>query len=515
MSDKNFKYIVLGAGVAGAAAVAGIRERDAESSVLLIGGEAVLPYDRPPLSKQLWFGKKTLEQIFVHDRAWYANRGVALALGVRIAALDAGDKTLSDEEGNTYRFEKLLLATGGWPRRLTIPGGDLPGISYYRDLEDYRRLRAAAGEGKTAIVVGGGFIGSEMAAALTINRIATTVVFPEATLAARVLPDFLGRRIQRHYEERGATILAGDLPSSIETENGRFAMITRNGKRIVADLLLVGAGIAPETGLADAAGLRVGNGVIVNEYLQTTSPDIYAAGDNAFFPYHALGKSMRVEHWDNAINQGKAAGRNMAGAHEPYRYLPYFFSDLFDFGYEAVGDIDPTLQTVASWKKENDTGIVYFLKDGRVRGVLLCNVWDQVPAARELIVRGETWNPAELSYAIAGGGDGANLADEHCVRLPADAGPLPGAEACALAAGAPNWRVTERSMEREFRLPTFRRAIEFLNEMATLADLEDHHPDICNSYDKVRVTLSTHQVGGLSRNDFILAAKIDRLIAAK
>ena len=164
--------------------------------------------------------------------------------------------------------------------------------------------------------------------------------------------------------------------------------------------MIVGVGVIPEMELAKSGGLEVGNGIVVNEYLETSSPDIYAAGDNAFFPYRALGQPMRIEHWDNALNQGKWAGRNMAGAHEPFTYQPYFFSDLFEFGYEATGEVDSRLETFADWQKENDTGVIYYLRDGKVRGVMMCNVWDKVETARELIRKGERMTPEKLRGLI-------------------------------------------------------------------------------------------------------------------
>ena len=179
-----------------------------------------------------------------------------------------------------------------------------------------------------------------------------------------------------------------------------FMTITESGKRIQSDIVVMGIGAMPDIRLARASGIETGNGITVNGYLQTSQPDIYAAGDNALFPYQALGQAMRVEHWDNALNQGKWAGRNMAGAHEPYTYMPYFFSDLFEFGYEAVGEIDSSLEMFADWQKENDTGVVYYLRNGRVRGAMMCNVWNQVALARKMILKGEPIARANLQGAI-------------------------------------------------------------------------------------------------------------------
>jgi NADPH-dependent 2,4-dienoyl-CoA reductase/sulfur reductase-like enzyme len=191
------------------------------------------------------------------------------------------------------------------------------------------------------------------------------------------------------YLARGIKVLVNEMPSAFAKAGGKFLTQTLSGVKLESDMVIAGIGIAPALELPRKAGLQTANGVIVNEYLEASLPGIYAAGDIAFFPYPALGKQTRVEHWDNALNQGKWAGRNMAGAREPYTYMPYFFSDLFEFGYEAVGEVDSRLETFADWQKENDTGVIYYLKDNKVRGAMMCNVWDKVEAARELIRKGE------------------------------------------------------------------------------------------------------------------------------
>jgi len=400
MSEQSYKYIIVGAGLAGGCAADAIREYDKKGSILLVGNEGHLPYDRPHLSKKLWFGKKKVEEIFLHDQKYYEENGIEVRLGIRIIELDSKRKIVKDENRNSYSYEKLLLATGGVPRTLTVQGATIRDACYYRYLDDYLRIRSEAKEGKSAVVIGGGFIGSEITAALNINQVKVTMIFPEPYLVQRVFPDYLGKAIQKHYIERGITILSEDQPASFIKCGGKFVTKTEGGKEVESDLLIIGIGITPMIDLAQQAGLKVSNGIEVNEYLQTSDPNIYAAGDNAYFPYQALGKSMRVEHWDNAVNQGKWAGRNMAGAHKQYNYMPYFFSDLFEFGYEAVGEVDSRLETFADWQKENDTGVIYYLKEGKVRGAMMCNVWGKVDAARELIKKGEKIRPESLVGAI-------------------------------------------------------------------------------------------------------------------
>jgi len=390
MAEQSLTYIIVGAGLAGSSAVEGIRELDKKGSILLLGSEKHLPYDRPPLTKKLWFGKKKVEDIFLHNQEFYELNNVVRAAGVTAKALDTRSKSVTDDKGSIYRYEKVLLATGGAPRVLPIPGGDLEGIYYYRYLDDYLRMKQEASAGKSAVVIGGGFIGSEIAAALAVNHVKVMMIFPDLYLVGRVFPEGLGMSLQRHFRERGITILNGEKPASFTKKDGKFVTRTESGREIESDMVIVGIGISLSLELARNAGLQTANGIIVDEYLQASLPDVFAAGDVALFPYQALGKQTRVEHWDNALNQGKLAGRNMAGAHEPYTHMPYFFSDLFEFGYEAVGEVDSRLETFADWQKENDTGVIYYLRDGKVRGAMMCNVWDKVDAARELIRKGKT-----------------------------------------------------------------------------------------------------------------------------
>jgi 3-phenylpropionate/trans-cinnamate dioxygenase ferredoxin reductase component len=393
MPNQTYKYIILGGGLAGASAIDGIRELDKTGSILLFSEETQLPYDRPPLSKKLWFGKKQGADIFLHDRKYYDDTGVKLALGTKIVLLDPKQKLIVDNQKNQYQYGKLLFATGATPRKLTIPGGDLPEVCYYRYLDDYLSIRKQAEAGKSAVIIGGGFIGSELAAALNINQLEVTMIFPEAYLVSRVFPESLGLAIQQHYLDKGIKILNNDKPVSITQSGDKYITKTQSGKQISSDMVIVGIGVTPEVKLAMVAGLTIGNGIEVNAYLETSNPDIYAAGDVALFPYQAFRQLMRIEHWDNAINQGKLAGKNMAGGKFPYLYMPYFFSDLFEFGYEAVGEVNSALETHVDWKEPNVTGIIYYLKEGKIRGVMLCNIWNKIEVARKLINQSELFVP--------------------------------------------------------------------------------------------------------------------------
>lgn len=396
----NYKYVIVGGGLAGASAIKGIRERDKEGRILLLGAERHMPYDRPPLSKKLWFGKKLVEDIFIDPPGFYDQNGVDTRLGSRAVSIDAKARSLTDDFGEVFGYEKLLLATGGEPKRLTIPGGNLAEVCYYRSLDDYSFLREKAKEGSSVIVVGGGFIGSELAAALSYNKLEVTMLFPSAYLCSRVFPESLGYAVQDGFIKKGIKVFSRTTPASFEQRGGRLIVRTADHRVFESEMLIVGAGVQPRVELAEAAGVILGDGIDVDSYLCTSDPDIYAAGDCAYFPYMELGKRMRVEHWDNALNQGRLAGENMAGAGKRYDYMPYFFSDLFDFGYEAVGEVSSRLDVVADWQEENKKGVLYYLRGDKVKGVMLCNVWDKVDEARELIRKKETVTPEGLKWKI-------------------------------------------------------------------------------------------------------------------
>jgi NADPH-dependent 2,4-dienoyl-CoA reductase/sulfur reductase-like enzyme len=395
----TYPYIIIGAGLGGASAFEGIREIDSQGAICLFGAEKDLPYDRPPLSKQLWTGAQKEGEIFRHDEKFYRDAKVDLRLGKGVAQIDPAEHLVHDAQGATHRYEKLLLATGGTPRRLSIPGGDLAGLCYFRTLGDYHQLRGEATEGKSALVIGGGFIGSEIAAALRMNKLNVTLIFPEQYLVSRVFPEPLGRYLTDQYRAKGVQVISADVPASIERAGDKYLTRTRAGKEITTDLVVVGVGIAPNISLARSAGLETGNGVVVNDRLQTSNPDIYAAGDIAFFPDPVLGP-RRIEHWDNALNQGKHAGKNMAGANQPFTYMPFFFSDLFEFGYEAVGEIDSRLETFSDWQEPNKTGVIYYLDKDRLRGAMMCNVWEKTDAARALIQKQDRVSAESLRGAI-------------------------------------------------------------------------------------------------------------------
>lgn len=385
---QHFNYLIIGGGLTGDSAVRGIRELDKDGLIGMFSMEPDPPYSRPSLSKSLWKGRP-LEKIWRNTQ----DLGIELHLTSKITHLDAKQKSVLDDQGNGYSYDRLLLATGGSPVRLPF-GADW--IIYFRDLQDYRRLRTLSETGNDFLVIGGGFIGSEIAAALTMNGKKVTMIFLEDAVGANIYPADLARFITDYYRQKGVEVIPQDAITSLEKNGERISIQTRNGRALEVDGVVAGLGIRPNVELAQQAGLNVENGIIVDDLLRTSQPEIYSAGDAANFPYALMHKHMRVEHEDNAITMGKLAGRNMAGAAEQYLHAPMFYSDLFELGYEGVGNLSSKLEIFEDWKQPFKEGVVYYLEEGHLRGVLLWNVWDKIPAARSLIAQPNEVTPAEL-----------------------------------------------------------------------------------------------------------------------
>jgi 3-phenylpropionate/trans-cinnamate dioxygenase ferredoxin reductase subunit len=392
---RHYQYLIVGGGMTADAAVRGIRKVDSEGTIGLIGAEPDPPYNRPPLSKKLWTGK-SLDTIWRNTESL----GVSLHLGRKITELDPKDRRLRDNQGEAYRYDKLLLATGGKPRRLPF-GGDQ--VIYYRSLRDYRRLRQMTEQGQGHFfVIGGGFIGSEIAAALSMNNQKVTMAFPEQAIGALNFPPELAQYVSEYYLEKGIEVLAGDLVSGIEKGDEGFKVRLGSGRLVEVDGVVAGVGIQPNVALAESAGLKVKNGILVDEGLRTSAPDIFSAGDVASFYNPALERRMRVEHEDNANTMGEMAGGAMAGEAVKYDHLPYFYSDLFDLGYEAVGEMNAGHETLLDWQEPFQKGVVYYLKEGRLRGVLLWNVWGKIDEARRLIAEKGPFKKDDLKGLIQG-----------------------------------------------------------------------------------------------------------------
>jgi 3-phenylpropionate/trans-cinnamate dioxygenase ferredoxin reductase component len=373
----RFDYLIVGGGMTADAAVRGLRKGDAKGTIGVVGAEPHSPYNRPPLTKGLWKGDAP-------DSIWRKTEetDARLMLGRRVVNVDPEGKRVTDDQGAVYDYGTLLLATGGKPRRFKDAPED---VVYFRTLDDYRKVRGLADRGATFVVVGGGFIGSEIAAALRMQDRDVTMIINGDGIGARVFPPDLSRWLVQYYREKGVTVLLGKGVDRVQSRDGKLQVHSGKEEPVSADAVVAGLGIEPNVDLARQAGLVVSDGIEVDDQLRTSRPEIYAAGDAANFLNPALGKRIRVEHEENANTMGEAAGRNMAGAGRRYDHLPMFYSDLFDLGYEAVGDVSARHQTVVDWKEEFREGVIYYLEAGRVRGVLLWNTWGQVDAARALV----------------------------------------------------------------------------------------------------------------------------------
>lgn len=403
----TYQYLIIGGGMAAGAAIPAIRAVDPHGSLALIAGEPHPPYKRPPLSKGLWKGDP-VENIWLD----LAKLGADMYLGRRAQTLDLHKMRVIDEQGEAYHFNRLLLAMGSRPRRLPLDGlgqGDnlKDRVIYYRTYADYERLRELAGRSAHFAVVGGGFIGTEMAAALRVNGKQVTLILRDERIGANLYPRDLGEYLNGFYQEKGVDVRTKTTLVGLQARGEQVALQIRRAdgtdlEELAVDGVIIGIGVEPNVELARAAGLEVKDGIVVDEFLRTSHPDIFAAGDAANFYGAALGKRRRVEHEDNANHMGRLAGHNMAGAAERYTHLPFFYSDLFELGYEAVGETDARLETVSDWKQPYREGIVYYLRDSRVRGVLLWNVWGQVDAARRLIREPGPFRPEDLMGRLSG-----------------------------------------------------------------------------------------------------------------
>ncbi len=390
---EKYQYLIIGGGMTADAAVHGIRELDLIGDIAIIGDDPNPPYNRPPLSKGLWKGKPL-------DSIWRKTKdmGVDLFLGRTVRSIKPQDKTVQDDHEGIFSYEKLLFATGGNPRKLPFGGES---ILYFRTLGDYQKLREMSGKNRHFGVIGGGFIGSEIAAALAMNGEKVTMIFPEEGIGARVYPREISLHLNDYFREKGVEVLTGVNVTDMSAGKTSFLIHTDREVPIPVDAVIAGIGILPNVDLARSAGLQIDNGILVDEMLQTSQADIFAAGDVAEVYQPTLGKRLRLEHEDNAVTTGNQAGRNMAGANEPYVHLSYFYSDLFELGYEAVGELDSRMETFTDWKEPFKKGVIYYLKNDRVRGVLLWNVWDTVPAARVLINEPGPFTSANLKNRLA------------------------------------------------------------------------------------------------------------------
>lgn len=385
---ENVRYVIVGGGLAGVAAADAIRRRDKTGRVVVVCSEPHPPYDRVPLSKDYLLQKVDRDQIFLRRPRFYDRNKIELWLSQVATAVDVENRTLTLDSGQRIVFERLLLATGGRPRTLQLPGTDLQGLYYLRNIEDGEAIQQAAQHARRAVVIGGGFIGCELATAFATLGLQTTVVEVTPAVLSLVVDAETSSFIGSYLERQGIAVLANTAATGFVGEQGRVKAVTTNtGNTIDADFVVVGVGIMPNTELAAAAGLTVDNGVVVNEYLEAAN-GIYAAGDIARYFNPVLGRHHRVEHYDVALQHGRVAGSNMAGQRQAYAALPYFFSTMGAINLNVVGDMSRREHVIRRGELNLEQGFAqFYFADGRLQAMLSVNRnGTLLQAARERIL---------------------------------------------------------------------------------------------------------------------------------
>lgn len=394
------RYCIVGGGMAAAAAIEGIRSRDREGGILLLSRENHRPYNRPFLSKQLLYGEDALARLPLHADEWYVERRVDLRLRHEVIELDPENRRLWDARGELTEYDELLLATGCRPRRLKAEGTESTSVRYFRDLEDYLDLESKLEQLQHLTLVGGGFIAVEMAAALRSRGKEVTLILAEEYPLHRLLPRDLGVPLLDYLREMGVETVSGDALRTLTETPGLLRARTMLGNELETQYVVVDQGGEPLVDLAEAAGLGIDDGIVVDEFGRTSQPHIWAAGDVAEFPYLALGQLMRVEGADHAEAHGRAVGANMAGAGVPYDHLPSKWFRVGDLSFEGVGELWARLSTEIAWIEPGREGATFYLRDDVVRGVLMINMPERLEWARQLIRDARATSSAERTALL-------------------------------------------------------------------------------------------------------------------
>jgi 3-phenylpropionate/trans-cinnamate dioxygenase ferredoxin reductase subunit len=376
---------IIGAGLAGTKAAEALRKDGYDGRIAMFGDEPRLPYLRPPLSKDYLRGESELDTVFVHPQAWYDEQRIDLHQSTRVQAIEPTANQLLLEDGSRVAFDRLLLATGASSRRLDIPGNDLAGVHYLRTLADADAIRSAALGAHRAVVVGGGWIGAEVTASFRQLGLPVAMIAEESVPLERVLGAEVGGVYREIHAEHEVELVMNQRVAAFRGQTAVEAVETADGTRIEGDLVVVGIGAEPLISLAENAGLEVGNGIIVNERLETSAPGIYAAGDVAAAWHPLLHARLRVEHWDNARRQGRTAARNMLGHAEAYARIPYFYSDQYDLGMEYAGYAPGWDRVVFRGEPASRAFVAFWLLDGRVVAGMNANVWNVNAAIAALV----------------------------------------------------------------------------------------------------------------------------------
>ena len=387
--------VVIGAGQAAGQAAASLRQEGYEGEITIIGDETQAPYQRPPLSKAYLSGEVGLDRVLVRPENFYADKGINLQTGVRVESINRADKTIATSTGSTLSYDKLLIATGSRPRILNIQGSDLEGLHYLRTVDDVDGIRTAMEAAKNVCIVGGGYIGLEVAAGAKKAGHNVTVLEMEDRILQRVTTAEMSEFYHALHTGRGVDIRVNTMVSGFAGENGRVTSVLCGDESIPADLVIVGIGIIPNVELAEAAGLTCDNGIVVNDHCQTSDPDIYAAGDCTNHPNPILDRRLRLESVPNAMEQARTACSNMLGGDKTYAAVPWFWSDQYELKLQMVGFSADGDQSVLRGDKASNEFAVFYLKDGNVVAVDAVNSPKEFMVAKQLY--GKAVNEADLA----------------------------------------------------------------------------------------------------------------------
>ena len=393
-TEKHFDYLFVGGGIAAGFAAEGIREIDKDGTIGILSSDKDGPYTRPALSKLIWTDDDyTAEDVPFHTAE---KTDADVILETVVTAIDKEHKRVATEDGQTYSYSKLLLATGGEPQMLEGPEDDH--VIAFRSFEDYRKLRDFSGSDQHVIVVGGSYIGTELAANLKLNNTQVSFIYPQKVLGDERFPLELAKEYEESYRKSGMTLLNESRAASYSRKGDKLSLKLENGETVEGDTIVLGLGIEPRLDLAEEAGLKVDDGVVVNDYFQTSDPNIYAAGDISSYPDPILGRH-RIEHVDHARKSGTTVGKIMAGSKEPYDYTPYFYSKVFNISWKAIGTLDPKLHIFID--HVNDGKVAYYLSDGKPVGILTWNVEADLDKVRE-VLKNPPADPEKLRGLIQG-----------------------------------------------------------------------------------------------------------------
>lgn len=388
MAERSF--VIIGASMAGGRAVEALRAEGFDGRITLIGEEPVQPYERPPLSKEFLRGEQPIDKAFLRQEQWYRDNAIDLILGMRAERIDADDRVVSLADGSRVAFDALLLATGARPRGLDVAGTGLDGVFMLRTVQDSSAIAARLGPGTRVVVVGAGFIGAEVAASARLMGCEVTVVEIFAVPLQRALGEEVGAIYGQVHRDHGVDLRLNSEVAAIHGDGSVSAVELTGGERIDADVVIIGVGVEPNIELARDAGLECDNGIVVNERCETSVPGIYAAGDVANHPNPILGARIRVEHWQNAQNQGAHAGKAMLGSAEPFSEVPWFWSDQYDLNLQMAGHPLRWDRIVRRGSLEERKGCAFYVDGERLVAAVGFNAGKDVRAARALIAAGIT-----------------------------------------------------------------------------------------------------------------------------